>query len=628
MRIDLVEDLGYILDIAPTSFEELKTKASYKIGFRRYIAAELEDGRVLLKDQATAEAAEAMIKRLKLSAEHMGFCIELSSAVIGEIEAKREYAEERSRTGIEIKNGDSKYESRFAEYECIVNAALDRPLRSRQMRDSFFMCAMGKAGNFSVPGSGKTASVLGVFAFLEARNLASRVIVVCPRNAFESWRKEFFACFGDKKKLHEFNTQAPGFTSLPRDERRRRLKAESGGCNLILVNYEAAPSYVDELKSLVSSRALLVFDEVHRVKRINGVWASAALDIASVSERTIALTGTPIPNGYLDIFNFLNILFPREYRTFFNFTPAMLKIPNEYEIAVINAKIQPFFCRTTKDDLGVPAANEDSIERLYVDSETEQVLDVLKLRYRKNKLALMLRVMQLETDPLMLLDNLDTSEYAWLLDEDSETGEIDYADYSDEIENMIRRAPPSIKVDCCVTLATQLHAEGKPVIIWCVLVKTMHILASKLHERGVNAQVIYGGTSQEEREVMLNEFRGGRIDVLITNPHTLAESVSLHSVCHDAIYYEYSFNLVHLLQSKDRIHRLGLPDGQYTQYTFLQDVYDNLNDEFSLDANIYNRLREKEHTMLEAIADKKLEVMPTTEEDLEAVFEGLFERTE
>ena len=32
--------------------------------------------------------------------------------------------------------------------------------------------------------------------------------------------------------------------------------------------------------------------------------------------------------------------------------------------------------------------------------------------------------------------------------------------------------------------------------------------------------------------------------------------------------------------------------------------------------------------MLEAIADKKLEVMPTTKEDLEAVFEGLFEQTE
>ena len=47
--------------------------------------------------------------------------------------------------------------------------------------------------------------------------------------------------------------------------------------------------------------------------------------------------------------------------------------------------------------------------------------------------------------------------------------------------------------------------------------------------------------------------------MLLTNPHTLAESVSLHSVCHDAVYFEYSYNLVHPLQSKDRIHRLGLP---------------------------------------------------------------------
>lgn len=96
-------------------------------------------------------------------------------------------------------------------------------------------------------------------------------------------------------------------------------------------------------------------------------------------------------------------------------------------------------------------------------------------------------------------------------------------------------------------------------------------------------------------------------------------------MCHDAIYYEYSFNLVHLLQSKDRIHRLGLPDGQYTQYFFLQDVYDNYNDGFSLDANIYERLKEKERIMLEAIADQQLEVMPTTEEDLEAIFGGLFD---
>ena len=70
--------------------------------------------------------------------------------------------------------------------------------------------------------------------------------------------------------------------------------------------------------------------------------------------------------------------------------------------------------------------------------------------------------------------------------------------------------------------------------------------------------------------MIINKFRNKELDVLITNPHTLAESISLHSVCHNAIYYEYSYNLVHLLQSKDRIHRLGLAEDQYTQYYFMQ----------------------------------------------------------
>lgn len=77
----------------------------------------------------------------------------------------------------------------------------------------------------------------------------------------------------------------------------------------------------------------------------------------------------------------------------------------------------------------------------------------------------------------------------------------------------------------------------------------------------------------EVRQAILSAFCKGDLDFLITNPHTLAESVSLHSICHDAIYFEYSYNLVHLLQSKDRIHRLGLPSDQYTQYYFLQEMF-------------------------------------------------------
>ena len=165
--------------------------------------------------------------------------------------------------------------------------------------------------------------------------------------------------------------------------------------------------------------------------------------------------------------------------------------------------------------------------------------------------------------------------------------------------------------------------SGKPAIIWCIFVDSIQRLAKALEKQGVATRCIYGEVSLEEHQTILNDFRARKIQVLLTNPHTLAESVSLHSVCHDAIYFEYSYNLVHLLQSKDRIHRLGLPDDQYTQYYYQQVFYDTEAGKWSLDAAVYDRLREKERIMLEAIENRKLEILPTSNEDLDIIFSKL-----
>ena len=44
-----------------------------------------------------------------------------------------------------------------------------------------------------------------------------------------------------------------------------------------------------------------------------------------------------------------------------------------------------------------------------------------------------------------------------------------------------------------------------------------------------------------------------------------------------------------------------------------------------MDKRIYDRLLEKEHTMLQAIAGRRLETLPSSEEDLDAIFKGLFD---
>ncbi|WP_252897699.1 SNF2-related protein [Amylolactobacillus amylophilus] len=62
---------------------------------------------------------------------------------------------------------------------------------------------------------------------------------------------------------------------------------------------------------------MLVFDEVHRIKNPTGVRAEKALEIANLPKFRYVLTGTPIPNTYKDIYNFLHILYANEYKSFF-----------------------------------------------------------------------------------------------------------------------------------------------------------------------------------------------------------------------------------------------------------------------------------------------------------------------
>lgn len=99
---------------------------------------------------------------------------------------------------------------------------------------------------------------------------------------------------------------------------------------------------------------------------------------------------------------------------------------------------------------------------------------------------------------------------------------------------------------------------------------------------------------------MIEEFRNGDAQVLISNPNTLGESISLHQTVHDAVYFEYNFNLTFMLQSRDRIHRLGLLENQYTKYYYLM-TNGTVAESGYVDHAIYNRLKEKEEIMLDAI---------------------------
>lgn len=603
--------------------KKITNTAMYKVRLRRYIDRdEIYEDKILLKEGLTYPDYKKIIEIIRRDSVKRNYKFIVSDELNKYIKNRELYIGKRARAGLEIKNQSDMIFNEFLKYKSIVDNSMIRILRDKQAWDSFFMCTMKRSANFSVPGSGKTSSALGVYSYLEQIGLINKIVMIGPKNSFSSWEDEFINCFGTKKVLKLFNIQ--DYNSL--NDKKNAIMYETGGKNLLLFNYESLVSLEYEVKKIIDEKTLLIYDEVHKVKNVDGIRAASALEISKNAQYIITMTGTPIPNSYLDIKNILMILYGDEYKEYFGFSEWQLKSPTEDDIENINTRIQPFFCRTNKRQLGVPDANDDILINVEASTIENEIFNILLLKYAKNKLALIIRLLQLESDPKMLLKSIEENweEYSAILDTNRKVEDIDYVDYSEQIISLINSIDKTTKFKACINKAKEIYEKGESLIIWCIFIDSIFNIANELKEKGIAVGVIYGGTSDEERNMIINKFRNKELDVLITNPHTLAESISLHSVCHNAIYYEYSYNLVHLLQSKDRIHRLGLAEDQYTQYYFMQKEFSNNNHmSYSLGEQIYDKLVEKERIMLDAIDKDRLEILGTSDEELDLIFSDL-----
>jgi hypothetical protein len=538
--------------------------------------------------------------------------------------------------GIAIKRKSPLLAEEFERFKGELKPLMSRPLMDPQIWGSFHIVNMRRSANFSVPGAGKTATVLGAYAYLSSRGLVDKIVMIGPLNSFRSWKKEFVTCFGDKIPLKEFDYQQQAFASST--DRFDSIVYEGKGKNLILINYEAVPGNVEAINRLVDEKTLLVFDEVHRIKNVSGVRASSALAICRTGKSLyrVVLTGTPIPNGFKDVFNFLNILFTDQYQDYFGYSVTDLARADgdpsfEFEV---NDKMFPFFCITTKEDLNVPPADPDDFQtgNCLADKNDERLYEIVRTRCGGESLLMYVRLMQASCNPKLILSKVDPSVFDSFYDPD-EKDDLS-GDFSDEFEkesggfvekytkeetSFISSFGMSKKFYKGIDIIRSEVSQGHHVIAWAVFIDTLNQIKRELAKKGVTSEVVDGSVSLTDRETILNRFQNNEFDVLIANPATLAESVSLHQNCHVAVYFEYSFNLVHMLQSKDRIHRLGLPQGQHTHFYFL--IMDNPEAEYQcIDLRILKKLESKAALQKEAITNDRLVSEPS---DLKTEISGL-----
>ncbi|GHH72210.1 DNA helicase [Kitasatospora indigofera] len=424
------------------------------------------------------------------------------------------------------------------------------PLTGFQRRDISQLLSLRHGANFSVPGAGKTRVALSVYAALRARGEVRRLLVVSPKSAYEAWQFESETCFNTPLR-----TAVLSGTPDP-------------GTELLIVNYERLDRSLGALASwLKAAPAMLILDEAHRMKLgSQGIYGAACMALGPLSRRRLILTGTPAPNGARDLENLLSFVWPGHGRRIVSQAVA------GGDLAYASSVLRPLYTRTTKHELGLPPA-VTKIRYVDMPSLHREVYDALAGRYsaraeasRSDFDALgksMLRMLMAATSPALLTQG--TSPYeplAYRL----EALEIPAGESLHDLMRDLPSYESSPKYEEVLRIVAANAAAGRKTLVWASFVRSLTTLELMLKD--FLPAVVHGGTP--DREEQIRQFREDPdCAVLISNPATLGEGISLHQVCHDAVYVDRDFQAGRFLQSLDRIHRLGLAPGTETRVTVL-----------------------------------------------------------
>ncbi|MGW0892858.1 DEAD/DEAH box helicase [Saccharopolyspora sp. NPDC002578] len=474
-----------------------------------------------------------------------------------------------------------------ADVPGLLGADWTADLTEFQHRDIAKLLVLQHGANFSVPGAGKTRVALGVYAAEKARGRAKRLLVVCPKSAYESWQFETGACFQNPLRTYVFERSLDQWAEV------------------LIINYERLERSLSTLASwLKAVPSMVVLDEAHRMKLGNrGAYGLACMTLGPLARRRLILTGTPAPNGAKDLENLMGFVWPGHgHRT-------VSSAVSDGDLTYASSVLRPLFTRTTKPELGLPPMNP--VVR-YVDMPPlhkeiyESLLgDVAGSTARDDLSALgktALRLLMAATSPALLMEGMSKHEpLAYRLP----PLEIPQ---SDSLHTLIRDLPSyemSPKYKEAAAIVSGNAAEGRKTLVWTTFVRSLTTLEQLLEQ--YRPAVVHGGV--RDREEQLRRFREDPdCQVLLSNPATLGEGISLHQVCHDAVYVDRDFMAGRFLQSLDRIHRLGLAPGTATRVTVLaaRDTVDEV---------VHARLDQKLEFMGKVLDDPSVQQLSDLQEE-------------
>jgi len=494
-----------------------------------------------------------------------------------------------------------------------------RSLRSHQQQGLEHLLLVKHGANFSVPGSGKTTVIYAAFENLRRENVVEKLLVIGPRSCFLPWEEEAIKCFGSPLR-------SVRLTGTKTSRQSAYLQADE--YDLFLSTYQTVANDIEDVINLCQRHKLfVVIDESHNIKKFEGgVWSQAMLTIAPYATQRAILSGTPMPNDFTDLWSQITFLWPGE-QVLGNRAQYRYRCEDENELDSIRQSLWPFFFRAKKPELGLPPV-KFTMHRCNLKRYQSSIYKALAVKFlreinaqpeerqmlRQWRKARLVRLLQAASNPTLLTQYSEEFNVNPL--------SIEGASIIQLIEKYPEYEIP-IKFELTNKLVNRLLSKGEKVVVWTTFVHNIKMLRYLL--RSVELFVVFGAVPRDEsediefnREQQIRQFKETKGPaVLLANPAACAESISLHKVCHHAVYLDRTFNCGQYMQSLDRLHRIGLEHDEIVTYHLLIARQ-------SIDETIDRRLAEKQENMLRLLEDElpvgtfeveEYEMQPTEDEE-------------
>lgn len=383
-------------------------------------------------------------------------------------------------------------------------------------------------------GLGKTIITLSAIYQLKYSRFAVRkVLIIAPKKVAEAtWQREAAKWDG----VHILRMQTVLGT------RARRLKALNTPADIYIINRENVPWLVEHYRNDWPFD-MVVVDESSSFKNPRAKRFKALSYMYPHIKRTVLLTGTPSPNGIIDLWSQIYLLDRGErlggtFSGFRNryFTPGERSRDIIYtydpkdgaEDAIMNVIGDIAISMKADDYLQLPPVVEDTIP-VVLDAKARRAYDTME------------RTMVLEL--LQSGEQITAASAAALSNKLQQLA--NGAVYNEEHKT---HAVHDCKIEAFIELIEQLN--GKSALVFYNFQHDLARIVEALRQTNLRVRVLRGA----EDELAWNH---GEVDILLAHPASAAYGLNLQDGGNHVVWYGLNWSLELYQQANKRLHRQG-----------------------------------------------------------------------